>query len=58
MADLPAAALSAAEVAIINAAVDFGQDDIVAGSSRVLAKAALEAAAPILAKAWGAQVSR
>jgi hypothetical protein len=50
MAEIPAAALTAAERAIIEAATDFGQDDIVAGSSRNLARAALEAAAPVLAE--------
>jgi hypothetical protein len=49
MPDYPASALAAAERAIIEAATDFGQDNIVAGPSCDLARAALEAAAPILA---------
>jgi hypothetical protein len=56
--DIPAASLAAAERAIIEAATDFGQDNIVAGPSSVFARAALEAAAPILAEAWGATSGR
>jgi hypothetical protein len=48
--DIPPASLAAAEYAIIGAATDFGQDNIVAGPSCDLARAALEAAAPILAE--------
>ena len=51
MPDIPAPALDAAERAIIEAATDFGHDDIVAGPSGDLARAALEAAVPILAEA-------
>jgi hypothetical protein len=52
MPDVPATSLAAAEAAIIKAASDFGHDDMVCGSSRALARAALEAAAPLLAEAW------
>jgi hypothetical protein len=48
--DIPKAAVDAAERAIIEAATDFGQDNIVAGSSCDLARVALGAAAPILAE--------
>ena len=51
MADIPASVLAAAERAIIKAATDFGHDDLVAGSSRQFARAALDAAAPLLAEA-------
>lgn len=54
MTDAPASALAAAESAIIEAATDFGHDDILCGSSRQFARAALEAASPLLAEAWGA----
>jgi hypothetical protein len=47
--ELPESALIAAEKAIIDAAADFGHDDLVAGSFREFARAALEAAAPVLA---------
>ena len=47
--DIPASALAAAEEAIIRAASDFSQDGAGERSSRKLARAALEAAAPILA---------
>jgi len=40
--------IDAVERAIIEAATDFGQDSIVAGPSRDLARAALESAVPIL----------
>jgi len=53
VADYPPAVLAAAEKAIIEAATDFGHDDLVAGSFREFARAALEAAAPLLAEAWG-----
>lgn len=51
MPDIPASAIAAAEKAIIGAASDFGHDDIVAGSFREFARAALDAAAPVLAEA-------
>lgn len=45
---LPRYALDFAEAAIIRAATDFGQDDIVAGPSRELARAALTAALGVI----------
>jgi hypothetical protein len=51
---IPPAAFAAAEQAIIEAATDFGHDDLVCGSFREFARAALEAAAPLLAEARGA----
>ena len=53
MPEIPGAALAVAEYAIIETAADFGHGDMVCGSSRDLARAALEAAAPLLAEAWG-----
>jgi hypothetical protein len=49
--DYPPSVLAAAESAIIEAATDFGHDDLVAGSSRKFARAALDATAPLLAEA-------
>lgn len=49
MPDVPQEALSLAEVAIIKAATDFGTETV-CGSSREFARAALEAAAPVLAE--------
>lgn len=50
MADMPASVIAAAEEAIIRAASDFS-GDAEERSSRKLARAALEAAAPLLAQA-------
>jgi hypothetical protein len=47
---LPKFAVEAAEHAIIQAAADFGHDDLVAGSAREFARAALEAALPLIEK--------
>ena len=49
MPDDPQAALAAAERALIVAAADFGTD-VIAGTPPVLARAALDAAAPLLAE--------
>jgi hypothetical protein len=50
VADYPQAALAAAERALIVAAADFGTD-VIAGTPPVLARAALDAAAPLIAAA-------
>jgi hypothetical protein len=57
MPDLPDAAVDAAEEAIIRAASDFSGDPL-ERSSRKLARAALETAAPVLAEAAGAFSTR
>jgi len=53
MADVPESAVAPAVQAVLLAADDYGHDDIVSGSAERLARAALEAAAPLLAEAWG-----
>lgn len=48
---IPQAAIDAAAHALIGAANDFGEGDQIAGDTRTLAAAALEAAAPHIAAA-------
>jgi hypothetical protein len=57
MADIPEAAIAAAADAIMSAA-NMNDDEPERWESRHLARAALEAAAPLLAEAWGNDMER